>query len=238
MHQITVNDIVIDVVRKDIKNLHLAVYPPTGRVRIATPLNIDDESVRLFAISRLAWIKKEQEKYEAQERQSAREYISGESHYFKGSRYLLNVVYQKGNPKVVIRNKTTIDLYVREGSNIEQRKRVMTEWYRRQIKEKIPHYVAKWEPIIGVKVNDWGVKKMKTKWGSCNTTAHRIWLNLELVKKPVHCLEFIIVHEMVHLLERHHNDRFIAIMDKSMPQWKLYREELNRFTLGHEKWNY
>jgi len=238
MHKITVGNISIDVVRKDINNLHLGVYPPNGRVRIAAPLKVDDEAVRLFAISKMAWINKQQLKFEAQERQSERRFVSGESHYYKGNRYLLNIIYHNAAPKVEIRNKTYIDLYVREGSTLEQREKVLIKWYRRKLKDQIPALIDKWQEIIGVEVNDWGIKKMKTKWGTCIIPDRRIWLNLELVKKPLHCLEYIIVHEMVHLLERKHSDRFVVYMDEFMPQWHFYKDELNRSTLGHEKWSY
>lgn len=238
MHQITVGNLVIDVVRKDIKNLHLAVYPPNGRVRIATPTRLDDEAVRLFAISKLSWIKRQQKKFENQDRQTKREFVSGESHYFEGNRYLLNVIYHKSASKVVIKNKTHIDLYVRTGSDLEQRERVMMKWYREKLKEKIPVLIEKWQIKIGVQVNSWEVKQMKTKWGTCNAKAKRIWINLELAKKPTHCLEYIIVHELIHLLERHHNERFIALMDKYLPQWRYCRDELNQFILGHSDWNY
>ncbi len=238
MHQITVGNISIDVVRKDIMNLHLGVYPPNGRVRIASPLKIDDEAVRLFAISKMAWIKKHQLKFEAQQRQSERQFVSGESHYYKGNRYLLNVIYHNAGSKVEIRNKTYIDLHVRVGSTLEQREKVLTEWYRRQLKDQIPSLIDKWQKIIGIKVNDWGIKKMKTKWGTCTIASCRIWLNLELAKKPEHCLEYIIVHEMIHLIERNHTDRFVAYMNKFMPQWHLYKEELNRSMLSHEIWSY
>ncbi len=238
MHQITVNGLVVDVVRKDIKNLHLAVYPPNGRVRVAAPLRVDDEAVRLAVISRMVWIKRHQAKFEGQERQSAREYVSGESHYFQGSRYLLNVICHDAPPKVIISNKTTLDLLVRTGSDAAKRERVLVAWYRKQLKEMIPPLIAKWEAIMGVKVAEWGVKRMKTRWGSCNIEARRIWVNLELVKKPVHCLEYIMVHEMVHLRERLHNDRFVAYMDEFMPQWRFFREELNKAPLGHATWEY
>lgn len=238
MHQITVGELVIDVVRKDIKNLHLAVYPPDGRVRIATPLKLDDEAVRLFAISKLAWIKRHQANFEAQPRQSPREFVSGESHYFQGHRYLLNVIYQPGAPKVVIRNKTYLDLYVREGSDEAQRRSVLLAWYRQHLKRDIPPLIEKWAAVLEVTVNEWGVKLMKTKWGTCNIEARRIWLNLELAKKPHHCLEFIVVHEMVHLLERHHNDRFTAYMDKFLPNWRFYKEELNRYPLAEIERSY
>ena len=238
MHQITVGELVIDVVRKDIKNLHLAVYPPDGRVRIATPLKLDDEAVRLFAISKIAWIKKHQAQFDAQPRQSKREFVSGESHYFQGHRYLLNVIYHQSAPKIAIRNKTYIDLYVREDRTEAQRQRVMMEWYRQHLKNDIPPLIAKWEEVMGVTVNDWGVKQMKTKWGTCNIEAGRIWLNLELAKKPNHCLEYIVVHEMLHLLERHHNERFVAYMDKFLPNWRFYKEELNRYPLSQMNRSY
>ena len=237
-HQIIVGEIVVDVVRKDIKNLHLAVYPPHGRVRVAAPLRVDDEAVRLAVITRLAWIKRQQAKFEAQERQSSREYVSGESHYYLGNRYLLNVVYHDGPPQVVIRNNTTMDLIVRTGSDTREREQVLLKWYRKQLKQVVPPQIAEWEPIIGVQVAEWGVKLMKTKWGTCNIEVRRIWINLELVKKPVICLEYVVVHEMVHLLERHHNDNFKAYMSRFMPQWRLHREELNRAPLGHQDWEY
>lgn len=238
MHQIKVNDLVVDVVRKDIKNLHLAVYPPNGRVRVAVPLRVDDEAVRLAVISKLTWIKRQQSKFLEQERQTEREYVSGESHYFQGKRYLLNVVYQDAVPKVIVRNNKTIDLIVRPGSSTAQREQVMDMWYRKQLRALIPPMLEKWEPIVGVRVNSWGIKQMKTKWGTCNIEAQRIWLNLELIKKSNPCLEYIVVHELVHLLERHHNDHFRLLMDKFLPNWLFLREELNREPLAHENWDY
>lgn len=238
MHKLQVSGFTVDVVRKDIKNLHLAVYPPHGRVRVAAPLLMDDEAIRIAVISRLGWIKRQQSRFEDQERQSAREYVTGESHYFQGRRYRLNIEYHTGPPRVVIRNKSIIDFYVREDTDTRQREKAFLAWYRKEIKALIPPLIEKWEKIIGVKVAEWGVKQMKTKWGTCNIEARRIWLNLELVKKSPRCLEYIIVHEMMHLLERHHNDRFTAYMNKFMPQWRFYREELNNVPLGHATWEY
>jgi predicted metal-dependent hydrolase len=238
MSQIVVDGLIIDVVKKEIKNLHLAVYPPSGRVRIATPLNVTDEAVRLFAISKMAWIKKNQAKFKSQQRQPERRYITGESHYFRGQRYLMNIVNHSGNPKVVIRTKKYIDLYVKDGYSQEQRENVMTNWYRKNLKEQIPALIEKWQKIIGVDGVQWEVKKMKTKWGTCNRDAKRIWLNLELVKKPEHCLDYIIVHEMVHFLERNHTEKFVAYMDKFMPQWRTHKQELNRLMLKQEIWTY
>lgn len=228
----------MDVVRKKIKNLHLGVYPPIGRVRVATPLHINDEAVRLFIISRLTWIKRQQAKFEQQERQSAREMVTGESHYFQGQRYLLDVIYHAGPPAVSLRNNSVMEICVRPGSDTAAREHVLQDWYRRQLKAQIPPLIAKWETILDVEVAEWGVKKMKTRWGTCNIEARRIWLNLELVKKPAHCLEYIIVHEMVHLLERHHNERFTAYMSGFMPLWPHYRAELNQAPLGHGTWQY
>ena len=236
--QITLSGLMVDVVRKEIKNLHISVYPPLGKVRVAAPLRMSDEAIRLALISRLAWIKRQRNQFEAQARQSQREYVSGESHYFEGRHYRLNVVYQKGAPRVCIRNKSSIDLFVREGSGHDQREAVLLQWYRRHLKEQVPALIAKWEPVVGVRVADWGIKRMKTKWGTCNAKAGRIWLNLELAKKPIQCLEYIIVHELVHLLEANHGERFISHMTRVMPQWELYREELNSSMLGHEEWKF
>lgn len=238
MHQIEVNGLTVDVIRKDIKNLHLAVYPPNGRVRVAAPMRVSDDAVRLAVITRLAWIKRQQTKFQQQERESLREYVSGESHYVLGSRYLLNVIEQDGTPYVQIRNKKKLDLYVRPNSSADQRERVMSAWYRERLRESMPPLIAQWEKKIGVHADEWGIKKMKTKWGTCNIQACRIWLNLELAKKSEHCLEYIIAHELVHLLERRHNDRFLALMNQFMPNWKQYRDELNRIPLSHAEWEY
>jgi predicted metal-dependent hydrolase len=237
-HQITVNDITVEVVRKAIKNLHLGVYPPHGRVRVAAPLAVSDEAVRLAVIGKLAWIKRQRAKFEAQARQSRREMVAGESHYFLGQRYRLRVIEHPGAGKVVLQNKSFMDLYIRPGTSAEQREQVLQRWHRRQLKALIPSLLEKWQMVLDVQVADWGIKKMKTKWGACTIKARRIWINLELAKKPVQCLEYIIVHELVHLLERHHSDRFRKLMDEFMPQWRLHREELNQAPLGYENWDY
>lgn len=238
MHTIEVDGLTVSVVRKNIKNLHLAVYPPDGRVRVAAPLRVDDEAVRLAVISRLGWIRRQQEKFARQERQSPREYVSGESHYFLGARYRLNLIEQVGPNRVEVRNRQFIDLYMRPGSTVEQRGRVMSAWYRAYLRITIPLLIAKWEKALGVQVAEWGIKQMKTRWGTCNIQARRIWINLELAKKSPRCLEYIVVHEMVHLLERLHNARFRSLMDQFLPQWQFLRDELNREPLGHEDWDY
>jgi len=237
MDQLTISDINIDVIRKDIKNIHLAVYPPTGRVRIAAPTTVSEDAIRLFAISKLSWIKRNQRKFLEQDRITPREYKQRESHYFQGVRYLLNIIETEASPKVILRNKKFIDLYIRPETPTSKRREIMFEWYRIQLKKQIPPIMEKWEKILNVKVEDWQVKQMKTKWGTCNIEAKRIWINLELSKKPLHCLEYIIVHEMIHLLERHHNDRFFQLLEKYMPQWRAYKDELNKLPVSHAEWS-
>ena len=238
MHQIDVNGLLIDVVRKDIKNLHLAVYPPGGRVRVAAPLLVNDEAVRMAVIARLGWIKRQQAKFREQQREARHEYVNGESHYFLGSRYLLNIVEDNDPGKVLVRNKKKIDLYTRPNSSRAQRERIMIAWYRAYLRQAVPPLIEKWERIIGVEAADWGIRQMKTKWGTCNIKKRRIWINLELAKKSEACLEFIVAHELIHLLERHHNEQFVELMNKFMPKWQLYRAELNRAPLGHADWEY
>ncbi len=236
--QIEVSGIPVAVVRKDIKNLHLAVYPPHGRVRVAVPLRTSDETVRLAVVSRLGWIRRQQKALDKQERQSPREMITGESHFVRGRRYRLDVIEEDASASIAIRNGRTLQLRVRPGTDRDKREEVLQRWYRQMLREQLPDLLAKWEPIVGVEVVSCGIKRMKTKWGTCNIEAKRIWLNLELAKKPPACLEYILVHEMVHLLERHHNDNFRAYMDEFLPQWRLYREELKRAPLAHEEWEY
>lgn len=238
MKILEVGSVHIEIVKKQIKNIHLAVYPPHGRVRLASPSDVKDEAIRLFAISKLAWIKKQQRKFAEQHREPSRKYINRESHYFQGKRYLLRVVEDNSRPRVEIKTKTYIDLYIHEHSTIVEREHVFTNWSRKQLKEIIAPLVEKWQEKIGVELNSWGVKQMTTKWGTCNIEAKRILINLELAKKPERCLEYIIAHELTHLLERKHNDRFFALMSKFMPQWKAHREELNRLPVSHVNWEY
>ena len=238
LSQLVVSDIAVNIIRKDIKNLHLGVYPPEGHVRVAVPLHVSDERVRLAIISKLAWIKKQQADFKKQVRQSEREMVTGESHYFMGKRFLLEVIERSGRHQVEIKGNRKLLLYVKPNTSLDNRQLVLNEWYREQLKKRIPDLLSRWQEKIGVSCQDWRVKKMKTKWGSCNIAAKRIWLNLELAKKPPECLEYILVHELVHLLERHHNDRFRAHMDHFMPNWRIYRDMLNSSPLGHEAWKY
>ncbi len=237
-HLIHVRGTPVEIVRKDIKNLHLGVYPPNGRVRVAAPLYLDDDAVRLAVISRLGWIRRKQADFEQQNRQSQREFVTGESHYFQGRRYRLDVTEHNSPPTVRLLNNTTMALSVRPGTDRDMREAVLYRWYRRELRDQLPALLAKWEPRVGVTVADVRIRKMKTLWGSCNIEAGRIWLNLELIKKPTSCLAYVLVHEMVHLLERKHNARFQALMDRFMPQWRLYRDELNRAPLAHADWRY
>lgn len=234
-HYIEVRGLPIEIVRKDIKNLHVGVYPPQGRVRVAVPLRINDDAVRLAVISRLGWIRRQQAGFIKQERQSERDFTTGESHYFQGRRYRLDVVEHDGPSFVHLSSSRTMQLFVRPGNN---REAVVQKWYRQQLRQQIPSLLAKWQPKVGVTVSEVGIRKMKTRWGSCNTSAKRIWLNVELAKKSLACLEYIFVHETIHLLERHHNDRFRSLLDKVMPNWRLVRAELNRAPLAHESWDY
>lgn len=235
---ITVQGLSVQIVRKAIKNLHLGVYPPHGRVRVAVPLAVSDEAVRLAVIGKLGWIKRQRAKFTAQPRQTEREMVSGESHYFLGTRYRLRVVERDGPSRVVLRNRTTLELHVRSESDAAAREQVLQRWYRARLRELVPPLVAKWEAILGVQAASWGIKKMKTKWGACNVDARRIWLNLELAKKPVQCLEYLIVHELTHLIERHHSDRFVSLLDRHLPHWRRHRQELNSTPLAHESWSY
>lgn len=235
---IDVDEIPIEVHRKDIKNLHVGVYPPDGKVRVSAPLRLNDEAIRLAIISRLSWIRRQQQDFAKQTRESAREMVTGESHYFQGRRYRLNVVERQGRAQARVVNNTTLELKVKPGTDTAGRWRALERWYRQGLRDQFPELLDKWEPIIGVQVAECRIKRMKTRWGSCNIEARRIWLNLELIKKPATCLEYILVHELVHLLERHHTDRFRDFMDKFLPDWRLRRDELNQSPLAHEEWVY
>ncbi|EAT58103.1 M48 family metallopeptidase [Chlorobium ferrooxidans] len=235
--KVDIGDIPVDVVLKDIRNIHLSVYPPTGRVRISAPSHMNIDTIRVYAISRLGWIKKQQGKLRRQERETPREYLNRESHYLWGKRYLLKIIEREA-PFAVALQHSTILMHVRPETGHEKKEELLDEWYRKQLKVAVSDLIALWEKRIGVKVSEFGVRKMKTKWGTCNPQAKRIWINLELAKKPKECLEYIVVHEMVHLLERHHNERFTALMDNFMPKWRSLRDDLNRLPVRHEEWDY
>jgi predicted metal-dependent hydrolase len=227
-NQIEIDGIMIEVVRKDIKNLRMTVYPPDGRVRISVPLRVDDDSLRRVLVSKRAWIIRQQDRIRTQRISVRPKYASGESLYFQGVPYQLCVIERKGNTRVVLRGSKTIELTINPRSSAARREQAIYNWYRAYLKKAIPPLISKWEKIMGVGVSEWGVKRMRTRWGSCNTRARRIWLNLELAKRPLYCLEYVIVHEMAHLLERSHNRRFKDLMDQLMPGWRSIRKELKQ----------
>jgi predicted metal-dependent hydrolase len=235
--QIELGGVVLEVIKKDIKHVHLSVHPPSGRVRIAAPLRMNPESIRVFAVSKLGWIRQQQRKLKDQEREAPREYLDRESHYVWGKRYLLKVVQADAAPEVQLKH-STLRLSIRPGTSAERKQAVLEEWYREQLKAAVPALVKKWEPLMGVKVGRFFVQRMKTKWGSCSPGTSSLRLNAELAKKPRECLEYIVVHEMVHLLEPTHNERFVALLDQFMPKWQFQRELLNRLPVRHEHWGY
>lgn len=232
-----VSNLQIETVRKDIKNIHLGVYPPDGRIRVSIPLKINDEALRLFLISKTSWIKKQHQKFSRQERQTKREYVTGESHYFFGRRYQLNVNHSDSEPKIEIRKKKHIDLYVKPNTTIKQKQKMFEKFYRSELLEKvIPKLLQKWEKKVGVKVNQVKIRKMKTKWGTCNSKDKRIWLNLELAKKPLHCIDYVFVHELIHLIEKKHSERFIQLLESAYPNWQSSKEALNQGILSYFEW--
>ncbi len=235
--QIKVGGISVDVIFKNIKNIHLSVYPPTGRVRIAAPTHLKLDTVRLYAISKLDWIKKQQKKLQGQERETPREYLDRESHYVWGRRYLLKLKEADTTPSVELKHNQMV-LTVRTGAGSKKKGEVVSTWYREQLRVATSPLVSKWEALMGVKSSRIFIQQMKTKWGSCNPHTRSIRLNSELAKKSPECLEYVIVHELVHLLEPTHNHNFISLMDKFMPQWRQFRDELNRMPLSHVEWEY
>ena len=237
MHQRTLGGVSVDVQFKRIKNVHLSVYPPTGRVRIAAPERMKLDAIRLFAISKLGWIKQQQKKIQGQEREMPREYIERESHYVWGKRYLLQIVETDQAPSIEMTHRRIV-LRIRPGTGEARRSALIEAWYRGQMKKVVPSLISKWELVIGVKTARFFVQKMRTKWGSCNARGRSIRLNTDLAKKPRECLEYIVVHELVHLLEPTHNARFVSLMNRFVPNWKFLRQVLNRLPVKAEHWTY
>lgn len=232
---IELGDLSIEVTRKAIRNVHLSVHPPTGRVTLVAPTGTRLEVARAYAISRLGWIRDQQKKLHAQARETPRQYIERESHYVWGRRYLLHVIEKEGRPGVTLDHRR-LTLTVRPGTNTEKRAAIIHRWHKRLMHEAVPPLVQKWQKNLGVTVSGYYLQRMKTKWGSCNHQAGNIRLNTELVKKPKDLLEYIIVHEMAHLLEPTHNERFITLLDKHLPSWREARQELNELPLAVESW--
>lgn len=232
-----IGSIAMQLNRKPIKHLHISVLPPDGKVRVSAPVSMSDTAIRMAVINRLAWIKKQQRDFAQQPRQSSREMVSGECHYLWGKRYRLNVVERAGKHEIKL-GRGRLHLYVSTNTTLANRALVLNSFYRERLKERIAELLPTLESRLGVAAADWGIKRMKTKWGSCNIQAKRIWLNLELVKKPPECLEYILVHELVHLLERKHNEQFQAFMDQFLPNWRERRNLLGRMPLAHNNWSH
>lgn len=237
MLTLELGDISVEVVRKDIKHVHLSVYPPSGRVKIAAPERMSLDTLRAFTISRLGWIRQQQQKMREQARETPREYIDRESHHVWGRRCLLKVVEVEAAPRLLVRHRR-MTLSVRPGTAAAVRAEILAQWYRQQLKQVARELIDKWQPLMGVRVECFFVQQMKTKWGSCNPAAGTIRLNTELAKKPQECLEYIVVHEMVHLLEPTHNARFVMLLERFMPNWQAYRDQLNSLPVSHEHWLY
>lgn len=231
-----VSGVEVLVVRKEIKHLHLGVYPPDGRVRVAVPSAVTNAAVRVAVARNLSWIKRQQAAFDRQPRQSAREFVSGESHHYLGRRYLLRVIEAEGPGKIVLPNKTILELHVRSGSDCAQRCRVLDAWYRAELRAVVGPMLDTWAKRLRVDVAGWGIRRMKTKWGTSHGAARRVWLNLELVKKPIECIEYVVVHELAHFIEPYHDERFVALLDRHLPTWRFLRAELNALPLAEQKW--
>ena len=231
MTVITLSDLSAEIEWKAIKNVHLTIYPPDARIHVSAPLAMTEDAVRLFLITKLPWIRLRVSQILDQNRQTPREYVSGENHYYKGLRYRLKVVYDHLPAKVEVQGTEYLVLHVRENSSLERRAEVLKEWYRMELKTLLPDLIAKWENALGVQVNKWEIKQMKTLWGSCNHRTRNIIFNLELIKKPLHCIEYIVVHELLHIRVRLHNEEFTTLLNRYFPNWKQLKEELNEFVV-------
>lgn len=229
MQIITVKDITAEIEWKAIKNIHLTIYPPDARIHVSAPEKMSEDAIRLFLISKLSWIKERVRQIQHQERQTEREYVSGENHYFKGIRYRLKIIYHDAPPKVEIQGTQFIVMYIRENTKTERRAEILKEWYRGELKKLLPDYITKWEQLLEVKANKWEVKQMKTLWGSCNHKTRNILFNLELMKKPLRCIEYIVVHELLHINIRLHNEEFTSKLNYHFPDWRTIKNELNEF---------
>lgn len=229
---VLISDIQVEIIKKDIKNMHLSVLPPDGRVRVSAPVNLSDESIVMFVKTKLGWIRKQQEKFELQPRQSEREYVSGETLYVWGRQYFLQVEYGNKKNSLVLEGNKAI-LTVRRESTVKQREKFVNEWYRSLLKVEVEKYLLKWESITGLYCDSWQSKYMTTKWGTCNTSKRKIWLNLQLAKKPMECLEYVILHELAHLKVKNHGADFVAILDLHMPYWRECKKMLNGSKLDY-----
>ena len=230
--QIVVSEMPIEVIKKNIKNIHLSVLPPSGKVRVSAPKNITDETIEMFVRTKIGWIKKQQEKFENQPRQSERQYVSGETLYLWGNQYFLQVDYSYKGNSLVLDGDIAI-LTVRKESTVKQREAFLNEWYRELLKEELSRLIPKWEKLTGFKCSSWQTKYMTTRWGTCNVQTKKIWINLQLAKKPVECLEYVVLHELAHTKVKNHGSDFVDIMDKFMPYWRDIKKKLNDSTLDY-----
>ena len=235
METVNLGSMKAEVLRKRIKHMHLGVFPPEGIVRISAPEDVALDTIRVFAISKLAWIKSQQRKMQAQLREPERDYIDRESHYVWGKRYLLKLLEIEAPTSIELQHKKLI-LKVRPGTSMEKRQVLLDAWYREQVRDAANPLLRRWESIMGVQAGKLLVQRMKTKWGSCNPTTGLIRLNTDLAKKPPEHLEYVVVHELAHLIEASHSERFMATMDKYLPKWRHYRDELNSLPVRHETW--
>ena len=228
---IEVAGMAVEVERKWIKNLYLRISPTDARIRVSAPMMMSEEAIRRFVLSKEAWIRQRVKRVGEKKQPTPREYVSGEAHYYKGHSYRLKVIYYNGPAKVETEGNEYIILYVREGATKERRAAILQEWYRAELKTLLAELIGKWEQVIGVKANRTTIKQMKTRWGSCNHRTHDINFNLELMKRPVHCIEYVVVHELLHIIVRLHNEQFKSLLTHYLPNWRQTKEELNRFVV-------
>jgi predicted metal-dependent hydrolase len=227
---VNIADIEVQVVRKRVKRINLAIYPPDGRVRISVPYQVSNAHVRKIILSRLDWIKEKQAYFQRRPPAPVLHYITGEMHALFGKQYSLQVIHDQGRQGVLLNNNGILKLCVKRDAPEAIRQKLLDEWYRDEMKLRLPFLIAKWEPLIGKEVSECRIRKMRTRWGTCHIIKRRIWLNLELAKRPAECLEYVMVHEMVHLLERNHTSRFYRFMDHFLPDWRVIKDRLNEFS--------
>ena len=226
-----VGKLTVPVIFKNIKNIHLSVNPPDGCVKVSAPFSMDRETIRVFIISKMGWIRKKQKNFIEQEREEPREFLLRESHYYLGRRFLLNIIEDKNSSGVSLK-QNVLEVSVSPGFTGKKIEAMVEKWYRAELKIIVAEKISSFEKIMGIQIASFSIKKMKTRWGSYNPTKNTILLNLDLIKKPIHLIEYIVAHEMVHSFERTHNAKFIAYMDKFMPQWRILKEELNKLPVG------
>ncbi len=225
---IVISSIKIVLIKKNIKNINMRVLPPDGAVKISAPLNVSDIAIEEFVLTRLDWIKKNQEKMQEKYRIPNYQFVNDEVHYFNGLRYTLHIIYTIGRERVLLIDYD-INMFIHKESSKEDKERILNAYYKKYLICEVKKLVENWQEVLGVQVEKIGIRKMKTRWGTCNTTSHKIWINLELAKKPYYCLEYIVIHEMVHLLEASHNPIFYSYMDKFLPSWKMIKKDLNKY---------